>query len=238
MLSKEEKGWLVPMPTVAKTIGNKKIDYALLGALMIESKRNPNGFEVGSRYIYSEKISGKNLKNFCQKYSLSVSTTRRNIALLKNNDIRLLESFKVNKAFGMNEVVYRLYFSDDENKYFVRIPSNLLKELIISYKSNVIKLFCHMLYLLRDNTNDSYVSRFIPLSYLGTILGCNDDTAGRHMKMLVKAGYIQVRKVWEYDTSSDKGNTVSRNYYSISPDIIERIMVLRNVKDTSNIEVV
>lgn len=232
MNTNQEKVWLVPMPSSEQVIKEKQVDYSVLGALMLESKRDGKLQDPFTRYIYLNRLVGDNLKEFCDSYNLTATKVKGKIRHLKTVTPKLLEVLTVTSMSGSQEVVYRIHYADIENVHFVRVPSNVLKELVTSYKSNVVKLFCILLYLLRDSKSGKYVTRFIPLSHLGQLLQCNKDTAGRYVKALEKAGFIKVFRRWETDTSNDNGNTISKNYYSISPEIADLIWRLSNTRTT------
>lgn len=230
MNTNQEKVWLVPMPSSEQVIKEKQVDYSVLGALMLESKRDGKLQDPFTRYIYLNRLVGDNLKEFCDSYNLTETKAKAKIRELKKAAPKLLRVFKVPSKSGRQEVVYKIHYADIKNVYFVRVPSNVLKDLVTSYKSNVVKLFCILLYLLRDSKSGRYVTRFIPLSHLGQLLQCNKDTAGRYVKALEKAGFICVFRKWEVDTSNDNGNTISKNYYSISPEIADLIWTLSNTR--------
>lgn len=224
--NKERKGYEVILnthETITKNIdGSAYNTYAGLKAIS-----NFDGTTIGDWNNYILKRGSQQAvidfmeeaqKDFGGKVPAS-RTVKRHVEKLINNDIPLM---KVEKYNG--KVYYRLLNCID-NKYYVRIPYDKVRELVISTNSNMLKLYAIMCYA----TNEKEYKP-VTRSWLADKMGLSTksnrglDDIGTMLTSLCNLGFLECLQETKV---SDNGNTFKTvNSY--------RITTLEEYKEAKN----
>lgn len=127
------------------------------------------------------------------------STVKKHIKKLIDNDIPLI------KVEQYNGKVYYKLLNCIDNKYYVRIPYDKVRELIISTNSNMLKLYAIMCYA----TNEIEYKP-VTRSWLANKMGLSDksnrglDDIGTMLTSLCNLGFLECLQETKV---SDNGNT-------------------------------
>ncbi|MGL5714640.1 MAG: hypothetical protein ACRCXT_01755 [Paraclostridium sp.] len=144
-----KKALLLPMPS-HKKIMSSNLDYQFLGRIMLDSKfggRYTTMNNLNQRFIYKDKVYELSdidkLPQVAKDLKISLSTFKRRIRALLNTDLGLVEVGKNSEG----KVFYKIRYATD-NKYYVTIHNDMLKRLVTSTNSNMIKIYILMRYNL------------------------------------------------------------------------------------------
>ena len=185
-----------PMPTYC--LKDKKFSARIFGALMVLS--NSGGKELMSfendRYIYDNSF---NTTQLAKDLGIGRTTLERNIKKLQSLDYKVVEVENTK-----NGIVYRLNYGvqsetnpNEVNKY-VTINQKMLKNLVCSFKDNVIKLYCLMNYMC-DTKSYTRISR----AWLCEQIGLEPNPKNKMqittiMTDLELCGYIESKRIQEF----------------------------------------
>lgn len=171
----------VPMPTRAKEIQNKEYDYQVLGFIQCHSNfENMQDYGYSRNDFYGETYTYYNKLDFGGYGMKNNSTYSKKIAKMLKIDDSL-----INTEIRFDELVYKIDYAK-EGKYFVTIPQPMLKELVTCTKSNVIKTYCVLCYMLQDGAKQISNVKLRELTGVSS-----DNTMDTILKVLVKLGYIK-----------------------------------------------
>ena len=127
------------------------------------------------------------------------STVKKHIKKLIDNDIPLI---KVEEYNG--KVYYRLLNCID-NKYYVRIPYEKVRELVVSTNSNMLKLYAIMCYTTNENEYKPITRKWLAEKMgLSTKSDNNLKSIGIMLTSLCNLGFLECL---EETKVSDNGNT-------------------------------
>lgn len=170
MIIEEEKGCKIlklPINSSKENMQNKKCNYKTLAIMTLYSNRTPNevsldkGYEELYRYLYENKIRDNILE--IEKLSHNKQDTIfRNIRKLAK-----LNNGLITVANSSNGIIYYINYRSAEGGDYVIIEEDILKYLIDTGNSNVIKVYILLKYLCRKGkkaiTNE-YIADQIGLS--------------------------------------------------------------------------
>lgn len=202
-----------PISTDQKNIKDKKCDYKTLAIMTLYSNRVPdeiqeqNAVYETSRFIYKNKIikftdeieelSGNKVKTICDNM--------RKLSKLENN---LIVACKTKNE----EIYYIINYEDDLGRKYTTIHEKMLRKLINSTNSNVIKLYLVIKYMceyeLKKNGNkqkkitNSYLAEQIGLSSKShnNLIAITDMTDTLEQCGFIKKEYVQTEKSFKVNT--------------------------------------
>lgn len=181
----EDKIWSVPINTEPNVIGDRDMNYKILALISLYSKYKGERVcdlmeydysEIENhRYIYQDYII-ENKEELEKESRNSIKTIRRNIKKLIECDNKVIQVCRDKNG----KVFYKInpYFNpNDKNSMgnFVTIDSDILRYLINTTNSDVIKVYCIFKWLLWDNKNKTYVSKRVDRYWLCKQLGLNEN---------------------------------------------------------------
>ena len=181
----EDKIWSVPINTEPNVIGDRDMNYKILALISLYSKYKGERVcdlmeydysEIENhRYIYQDYII-ENKEELEKESRNSIKTIRRNIKKLIECDNKIIQVCRDKNG----KVFYKInpYFNpNDKNSMgnFVTIDSDILRYLINTTNSDVIKVYCIFKWLLWDNKNKTYVSKRVDRYWLCKQLGLNEN---------------------------------------------------------------
>ena len=184
--------WEVPINTEPTVIGDRDMNYKILALISLYSKykgetvcdlKEYDYSEIENhRYIYQDYII-ENKEELEKESKNSIKTIRRNIKKLIECDNKVIQVCKDKKG----KVFYKInpYFNPNDKSSmnnFVTIDSDMLRYLVNTSNSDVIKVYCIFKWLLWDNKNKTYVSKRVDRYWLCKQLGLNEN----HEKNLQK----------------------------------------------------
>lgn len=224
--------WNCPMNTESKYLGNKDINYLWYGLLNVNSKmKNENtpkedggtyGYAEAEehRYIYEKYIrsSMKLLEEMSDSKQKAVLRNIKKLAKVSNGLV-------VPDETDSGETVYKIYNKTSYNKEthefnnYVLIPSDVLKFLVRGTNSNVIKIYCILLY--KCNCKEWTI---LTNSYFTKGIGANaNDRTDKTIKSCIDTlcMFQLVDKETVIDTSQKdlNGKTLTKTYcqYKLKP---------------------
>lgn len=196
-----------PISTDQKNIKNKKCDYKTLAIMTLYSNRVPdeiqeqNAIYETSRFIYKnqiikftdeiEELSGNKVKTICDNM--------RKLSKLENNLV-------VACTTKDEEIYYIINYEDNLGRKYATIHEKMLRKLINSTNSNVIKLYLVIKYMceyeLKKNGNkekritNSYLAEQIGLSSKNhrSINAITDMTDTLDQLGYIKKSYVKTNK--------------------------------------------
>lgn len=208
-IEESEKNYKLPMPTFClKEKGYFAREYA---ALILQSNGSIKIMHTEkNRYLYQNKF---NIDELANQLSISRATLYRNIKKLDELkcDILKIENTK-------NGIVYRLNYGietgyNDEVHKFVTIQHEMLKELVITFKTPAIKLYCLLCYLANETDFKSIDEEFL----CNNIGLCGKSESNKNkvrsiVRVLMKCKYIDVKKenktFWNEETKNKVNKTI------------------------------
>lgn len=207
--------WSVPIPSHNDYISNKDVDYNIYSGLMLMSNYDSNNNKLdNTRYIYKNKFNNKELAIMCK---VSESTIKRNMNKLRKAIIGDVAPL-VTTENTPNGIVYKLNYSIDD-RYYVTIPNDMLRYLINTSNSHMIKLYVFFKVQLANG------SKQIQRDYISSSLGykiCkqNNDVISDMTKGLVAHGLIRKSERLEffYDEVKDRQVPKTLVTYELVPD--------------------
>ena len=190
--------YYIMLPSHNDVIGNKSFPYNTYAILMSNSNFDPA--KKDGNYIYKKdipRIIAEAKKEFPNGTIPAIKTVEKHIKTMLECDIPLL---KVENS--KNGLVYKLTPKVD-GKYYVRLPYQQVRELIISTNNKVLKLFVILSYMCDF---ESYTT--IDRKYFARQLGLSDKSdktlkeIGIMLNSLRKLGFIDIKQ--EIRTDYDK----------------------------------
>ena len=189
-------------------------EYNTLGMLISKSNFNKEGGKMEA-YVYEkdietkfEELKSEGIKVPCLK------TIKRHIKTLAS--ITLGEEKLITIENSPNGIVYKIA-QNYEGKYFVTIPCEQLKELLLVVNKEVLKLYCIFKYKCNED-------KWIPISrkYLVKGMGLTEGEASENyisvvINALRKLGYIKIDT--KHTTELDENNNMiykKINYYQLT----------------------
>lgn len=135
---KPETVWHVALPSHKEYLNNKDVNYKVLGALLLYGK--PDFSAKGDRYIYYHE-----LQDISKKFNISMNVLKQNINKMRNVSIDGHDPLITveNKSKGL---IYRIKASikneaTGSHGYFIKIPSDILKKLVMNCRSSTIRVY-------------------------------------------------------------------------------------------------
>lgn len=177
--------WEVPINTEPTVIGDRDMNYKILALISLYSKykgetvcdlKEYDYSEIENhRYIYQDYII-ENKEELEKESKNSIKTIRRNIKKLIECDNKVIQVCKDKKG----KVFYKInpYFNPNDKSSmnsFVTIDSDMLRYLVNTSNSDVIKVYCIFKWLLWDNKNKTYVSKRVDRYWICRQLGLNEN---------------------------------------------------------------
>lgn len=181
----EDKIWSVPINTEPNVIGDRDMNYKILALISLYSKYKGERVcdlmeydysEIENhRYIYQDYII-ENKEELEKESRNSIKTIRRNIKKLIECDNKVIQVCRDKNG----KVFYKInpYFNPNDKSSmgnFVTIDSDILRYLINTTNSDVIKVYCIFKWLLWDNKNKTYISKRVDRYWLCKQLGLNEN---------------------------------------------------------------
>lgn len=194
-----EKNVFLPISTDKEHMQNKKCDYKTLAIMTLYSNMVPkemqdeSGIYESSRYIYNnrvikftdeiEKLSGNKINTICKNM--------RKLSKLENNLVVACRSKD-------NEIYYVINYEDSHGRKYTTIHEKMLRKLINSTNSNVIKLYLVIKYLCEyEFKTNGNKEKKITNSYLAEQIGlCSSSNKNMNAitdmtDTLEQCGYIK-----------------------------------------------
>lgn len=134
----------------------------------------------------------------------SARTVKRHVKEMLENDIPLM------KVEEYNGKVYYKFRNDIDGKYFVRIPFEQLRDLVICTNGKMIKLYVMVCAILQNNNCGTTKHHKITRSHLAEKLGLNPKNRellgeiGQMLNGLCRLGYLECL---EENRISEDGNS-------------------------------
>lgn len=144
------------MNTENNIIGDKKMDYKTFAIAMLYSKYNNQNVW---HFLY-EKTLDENQMEIEGLSKTKINTIKRNIKKLEK-----LDNHVIQRKIYDNEIVYLLFPQSVDGKYYVLIEDDVLRVLVNTTNSNVIKTYCVLKYLLAKG--EKMVTREFLLEKIG-----------------------------------------------------------------------
>ena len=185
--------WEVPINTEPTVIGDRDMNYKILALISLYSKykgetvcdlKEYDYSEIENhRYIYQDYII-ENKEELEKESKNSIKTIRRNIKKLIECDNKVIQVCKDKKG----KVFYKInpYFNPNDKSSmnnFVTIDSDMLRYLVNTSNSDVIKVYCIFKWLLWDNKNKTYVSKRVDRYWICRQLGLNEESGKNLQKV-------------------------------------------------------
>ena len=225
--------WNVPIPTRKEFISNKKVDYRILGGLMLNSNSNAQldflGLnDRGRRYIMGHKMDkviediAGSIINPKTKKPMSKSMAQKHVRVLRNLGAR---EFSIGTHNG--KLYYNLQFGEVDEETgqlkggdFVTVSSEKLRALVNGFSSNSIKLYTILLWRCWDSKNQCFKPTHVPYETLMTELGINDKTAMHDCLWALENKFINITREVRREHILDSNGEVKSvlrtyNYYNI-----------------------
>lgn len=226
----KEKGFCVMLPSHDTVIGDKKFPYSTYANLTLNSKFDP--VKKDGNYIYKNAIN-KSIADFIEEAKdefpngklPAPRTIEKHIKVMLKNDIPLL---KVENS--PNGVVYKLQPKID-NRYYVMIPYQQVRELVLSTNDNMLKLFVILSY--KCNT-ENYTT--LDRKYFARKLGLADNSTknlssiGTMLNTLRKIGMIDIQQEIRTDWDEEAGREIGKKINSY------RLTTLEEYKEANKIK--
>lgn len=177
-----------PMPTFC--LKDKNYHAKEFGALMTISNIDPI---IKDRFVYKNKF---NTADLAKDLSISRVTLERNIKKLEKLDYNILSI----ESTRQNGIVYKLEHGALNDKTgninkFVTIYQAMLKELVCSFNSNAIKIYCLLSYMCNETEfkllTEDWICEQIGLNGNSER---NQSTVRTLIKTLEKCKFIETRK--------------------------------------------
>ena len=131
------------MNTENNIIGDKRMDYKTFAIAMLYSKYNNQNVW---HFLY-EKTLDDNQLEIEGLSNNKINTIKKNIRKLEKLDNHVIQRKVCN-----NEIVYLLFPQSVDGKYYVLIEDDILRVLVNTTNSNVIKTYCVLKYLLAEGS--------------------------------------------------------------------------------------
>lgn len=210
----KEKEFCVMLPSHDVVIGDKKFPYSTYANLTLNSKFDP--VKKDGNYIYKNAIK-KSIADFIEEAKEEFPngklpaprTIEKHIKVMLKNDIPLL---KVENS--PNGVVYKLQPKID-NKYYVMIPYQKVRELVLCTNDNMLKLFVILSY--KCNT-ENYTT--LDRKYFARKLGLADNSTktlcsiGTMLDSLANLGFIEIEQTTRTDWDEKQGREIGKKINS------------------------
>lgn len=172
-----KENWDVPIPSHNGYMQNKNVDYNLLGGVMLMSNFDglQNKFER-NRYIYSNNFNHEELQALC---GIGRATLYRNFSKLRKT-VPTKNAHKplISVENTENGAVYKINYAT-EGKYFVTIPSDILKYLIKHIDKEEMRMYVFMKVQLANG------SKQMQREFIADSLGMNKSSE-RQLKNVTK----------------------------------------------------
>lgn len=182
------------MNTENNIIGDKKMDYKTFAIAMLYSKYNNQNVW---HFLY-EKSLDENQMEIEGLSKTKINTIKRNIRKLEK-----LDNHVVQRKVYDNEVVYLLFPQSVDGKYFVLIEDDILRVLVNTTDSNMIKTYCILKYLLANGERiitREFLLEKIGLSICGNNLQMMTDIIDTLTDMcLIKKDYTLEKEIKDND---------------------------------------
>lgn len=205
-----KKELYIPLPSHPRFMQNKDFDYQFLGRIMLDTKYggrfNMENFD--HRFIYKEQIfkldEEGQVPQVAKDLGISERTLHRRLKMIMQTNLGLVE-------VGRNEdkkLFYKINYSTD-NKYYIILHNDMLKRLVASTNSNMIKIYIVMKYLLTEPIHNEigqvidfkYHRKQITYDYLLEKIGLSKDYNRELLKGMIEdlslLGYIQIHQIQE-----------------------------------------
>ena len=179
----EYEEWRVPMPTEKSVIGDKKMDYELLGAITLISNRKSEyieGLNITDtevhRYIYEKGdnsiLSNKEFLEEISGYKWdTIKRKLRKIASCGNDVVSYCED-----EHGKYYKIMPYTLGDNGKLQYVVVDSRILDFLCRVFNSNTIKVYCVLLWKLWDNEKKCYTEKQITRDWLCKQIGLCENS--------------------------------------------------------------
>lgn len=176
------------MNTENNIIGDKRMDYKTFAIAMLYSKYNNQNVW---HFLY-EKTLDENQLEIEGLSNNKINTIKKNIKKLEKLDNHVIQR----KVYN-NEVVYLLFPQSINGKYYVLIEDEILRVLVNTTNSNVIKTYCILKYLLSKGSR--IVSREFLIEKIG--LSVNSDKNFKLMTDIIDTltDMCLIKKSYDYE---------------------------------------
>lgn len=173
VLIEEEKGCQIvklPINSSKQNMQNKKCNYKTLAIMTLYSNMTPNeitleqGYEELYRFVYENKIKNNiiEIENLSHYKQDTIIRNIRKLAKLNKGLITVVNSPK--------GIVYYINYRSEKGGDFVTIEEDILKYLIDTGNSNVIKVYILLKYLCRNG------KRAVTNEYIAEQIGLNKNS--------------------------------------------------------------
>lgn len=184
------------MNTENNIIGDKKMDYKTFAIAMLYSKYNNQNVW---HFLY-EKTLDENQMEIEGLSKNKINTIKRNIRKLEK-----LDNHVIQRKIYDNEIVYLLFPQSVEGKYYVLIEDDILRVLVNTTNSNVIKTYCILKYLLAKG--EKTITREFLLEKIGL------TTYEKNLKMMTDildtlTDMCLIKKKYIYEKEMGEGENI------------------------------
>lgn len=200
----------LPLPTYS--LDNKKMDMELYGGLTMQSKR---AIYEQHRFIYENNLD---IDKLCEDLKVSKRTVKDRIKKLTKLDCNVVSIENTS-----NGLIYKLNYGivneDTGNLHkFITINNKMLNELVTSFDSNAIKLYCVLCYA--TNTNEF---KIITEKWLCEQIGLSgsSERAKSSIRTMIasleKCKFVETKKdnVFKFDDIKQKKVPQINKYYRL-----------------------
>lgn len=181
ILIEEEKGCKIvklPINSSKQNMQNKKCNYKTLAIMTLYSNMTSKeitleqGYEELYRFVYESKIKNKivEIENLSHYKQDTIIRNIRKLAKLNNGLITVVNS--------SNGIIYYINYRSEQGGDFVTIEEDILKYLIDTGNSNVIKVYILLKYLCRNGR------RAVTNEYIAEQIGLNKNS-GKNIQSVI-----------------------------------------------------
>ena len=184
------------MNTENNIIGDKRMDYKTFAIAMLYSKYNNQNIW---HFLY-EKSLDENQMEIEGLSKTKINTIKRNIKKLEK-----LDNHVIQRKIYDNEIVYLLFPQSVDGKYFVLIEDDILRVLVNTTDSNVIKTYCILKYLLANGKR--FVTREFLLEKIG-LASCGNNLQVMTDIIDTLTDMCLIKKEYDYEKEIKDGNII------------------------------
>ena len=207
--SKELENVEFPLPTHKKVLENKTFPYDTFSILMVNSNYGGinNSNEEYRNYLYANKMEA--VEDFLENLEMegakvpNMRTVERHIKTILEYDLGLIAVKNTD-----NGIVYMLK-SNIENKYYVKVPYNQIRELLISTNKNMLKLFTFMKVMCDEKSHKTMDRKFIA-EHIGLSSKSDNNlkSVGTMLNSLANLGFIEIMEDTKIEMDNKGKKTV------------------------------
>lgn len=205
----EDKIYKTAMNTERGIIDNKEMNYLYYGIANLYSKYSEGNIW---KYLYESTLDEHKMEieNLSKR---KIDTIKRNIKKLEK-----LDNYVLQRKVSGDEIVYLVCNKSMEGKYYVLIEDDILRTLVNTSNSNMIKTYCVLKYLLangkRKITRDNLLN-LIGLTFHEKNLQMMTDIIDTLTDMrLIKKEYIYEKRIVDGNVINSKFLILELTTYS------------------------